>query len=1375
MSAKKSIKADKTPPRKTRSVEQMIDVRGFPLTTEQGAPLVTEKDAYRRSEYGKDRAPSVVVNSDSYKDDGLSTANSFSKGNPAALPIIEQFSEQSEVSRTLLGINRETTQQGLFSNVSTYGLDPKDWRVDTQTSYGDFTSRSWWTRRPNATGNYYPTRFDEDEKNSAIVLSSNPTPFLEPPRPLLQDQLINPDGVIYTTWGQYINSVVALYLFRYMVSNFSQTKWGEFNLLPALSKYPPIDNGDGTFSFNELYWDKLWLDIEQGRFGSSSTSQYPIIPSGKAYNFNTVEITDWRSDFNLWGDSNVFIEESDGNLPVYLEASWDSFFFSTTRMYYPEGLTEDKGHFRIKTNPTTEIWEKYLGLEWSSLREDLKNWEFTVHESEETITDLERDLKLPYFILDSPVVPDKINNSFSNLWPSQSFGAQINLPTDGNRIGGIDTVESEITLKSIRSFRYQPGRISGYTYGVKVSEIGAGPGTILEFGIENDTDSYMFRLTNGKLFSIIRRSTIPLGDTSFLDEAGYNDTTSTVVRNGQVQYETVIEQKSMNGDSLSGEGKTGYILDPDTVTMYKIEFGWYGAIGARFYAYVPVENDQCRWVVLHTLVIENQMSEPCLADPFFHFKYRLLIQDSSSIRVDQYVYKFGASYYIDGYDEGTLYNLNAQSKVRYLPNPQFSETKTRLNAIDWTTIMGIKPKQTLVNRSGIELYNRKEIFPESFFITSQRDCEIKIVRQKGCPEWAFNHQEGYEWNSLPENRRMKAKFNIDPYFQSDSTALGIIAADSDTHTAVATYNSASTGVFRDPFDENNWDEDGVIKGQTVRALGEDLYGLYLSPLRDFSGTNSLSVKFHRDQERNAYLSSRNPLPPGDSVYLPFTYPLVDEYADGYEIEFDYFRRDQILLSSVDIYSDEFYIYWVGGNVRSSVSGNSSSIRVGFVWPTLSSKTVTDIDLSTEDLPTSDSGNIYRDTNTNTYYDWDGEKYAPTLFGNTSDPEWGVETNSSYDEYTFGDGLPYDFAFDFPKNTMYVENNPRLQVNTFGLESSEYSHYREISDLFKARVYNSNRLKVSGSEGGICRGLLCKSVLGIRENLTIFTDETSGISYIVDSENPWPEMGGESYEVTITQGSNTENVTTTGGETLTIGNTVQYVIPITLPTSITAGNNVQVSYRTVYIASINKKSEIREILVSKIAPGNIPFIRPFIQGRQGVKLGGVWIGQKTPYGTEVLPFTPHRSTVSLDDNGVESHPDSGPVKVIQTYTHIDPEGTSTAPTLNTDPLDTYKSVHTSPKKCGSFLSTGGVNSAGIFSASDYPIRWLTSNEGIPLATYYVSGNTPTKIDLSTVFNVSSESIVNEDDGDLATFFIARSLENHNDTSNEIYMSLNYYEQ
>ena len=64
--------------------------------------------------------------------------------------------------------------------------------------------------------------------------------------------------------------------------------------------------------------------------------------------------------------------------------------------------------------------------------------------------------------------------------------------------------------------------------------------------------------------------------------------------------------------------------------MYKIEFGWYGAIGLRFYAYVPIENGEARWIVVHTFVIENKLDVPSMADPFFKFKYQLNIGSARS-------------------------------------------------------------------------------------------------------------------------------------------------------------------------------------------------------------------------------------------------------------------------------------------------------------------------------------------------------------------------------------------------------------------------------------------------------------------------------------------------------------------------------------------------------------------------------------------------------------------------------------------------------------------------------------------------------------------------------------------------------------------------
>ena len=62
-------------------------------------------------------------------------------------------------------------------------------------------------------------------------------------------------------------------------------------------------------------------------------------------------------------------------------------------------------------------------------------------------------------------------------------------------------------LQSRRVFRYQPGRISGFTFGLRSSTEPVS-GITLEWGIKNPTDQYLFQINAGQL-KIIRRSTIP--------------------------------------------------------------------------------------------------------------------------------------------------------------------------------------------------------------------------------------------------------------------------------------------------------------------------------------------------------------------------------------------------------------------------------------------------------------------------------------------------------------------------------------------------------------------------------------------------------------------------------------------------------------------------------------------------------------------------------------------------------------------------------------------------------------------------------------------------------------------------------------------------
>jgi len=295
------------------------------------------------------------------------------------------------------------------------------------------------------------------------------------------------------------------------------------------------------------------------------------------------------------------------------------------------------------------------------------------------------------------------------------------------RPGYSDSNRRYAYLQSRRVFRYQPGRISGFTFGLRSSTEPV-TGVTLEWGISNPTDQYVFRIDAGQ-FSIVRRSTIPL-EREVLERNGLTLSDQTRIPSGDPfdseQYWTInIPRDKFNGDPLNSNGPSGYLLQPEKVTMYKIEFGWYGAIGARFYVYIPTDSGDARWVVVHTLVIENSLGSPCLQDSYFRFKYSLNIANTGDVRTPQYLYKYGASYYIDGGDEGSsqIYSVSSREKTILSANEK--------------TLIGIRPKDFILNRDSVEIENKKLIIPTKLNITSDSLSQVKIVTCTACP--GFGH------------------------------------------------------------------------------------------------------------------------------------------------------------------------------------------------------------------------------------------------------------------------------------------------------------------------------------------------------------------------------------------------------------------------------------------------------------------------------------------------------------------------------------------------------------------------------------------------------------------------------------------------------------
>ena len=158
-------------------------------------------------------------------------------------------------------------------------------------------------------------------------------------------------------------------------------------------------------------------------------------------------------------------------------------------------------------------------------------------------------------------------------------------------------------------------------------------------------------------------------------------------------------------------------LEFDKVTMYKIEFSWYGAVGALFLAYVPVGAGEARWVRVHHLRASNQLKGSSLGNATLPITY-MVYGGGSGIGFDkspgvanegentkfgysaskrknragynyaspsEHIVKYGASYYIDGGDRGTvkLFSHGTETGVEVFGSKKVVTVGTAANEVNF--------------------------------------------------------------------------------------------------------------------------------------------------------------------------------------------------------------------------------------------------------------------------------------------------------------------------------------------------------------------------------------------------------------------------------------------------------------------------------------------------------------------------------------------------------------------------------------------------------------------------------------------------------------------------------------------------------------------
>ena len=328
--------------------------------------------------------------------------------------------------------------------------------------------------------------------------------------------------------------------------------------------------------------------------------------------------------------------------------------------------------------------------------------------------------------------------------------------------GGFTNGVMNAFWESKRTFRYQPGRVTGFTFGVRMSTGSNYEGERVEWGCRNDYgDGYYYQLEKGTdLFIIYRR---------------YNPFTEQV-------EEIKIPREEWNGDQISlGASATGWVLDLSKVTMFKIEFSWYGAVGAKFLAYVPVDSGEARWVKLHYVIIENKLEFPSLRSAFM----RMFIQarNTAGASSPAFINLYGSSVYIDGGDRGTVTLGSAALDVA-----KNIDTTAR-------TILGLQVKGTIN-----DVENQKAVYPVGLAAFASVPARLDLVLQ---------------------GNGLRAE---ESYFYANGTNL--VRGASSPITVSGAGSNVLTGSFPDLSAEVSGTTD-YLSGRRVRVTGTNIFNTHL--------------------------------------------------------------------------------------------------------------------------------------------------------------------------------------------------------------------------------------------------------------------------------------------------------------------------------------------------------------------------------------------------------------------------------------------------------------------------------------------------------------------------------------------------------------------
>ena len=283
-------------------------------------------------------------------------------------------------------------------------------------------------------------------------------------------------------------------------------------------------------------------------------------------------------------------------------------------------------------------------------------------------------------------------------------------------------------LSTRKRFRYQTGRVMRMSVCVQMSRA-ALPACEKLWGIGDSQDGFFFQILAGgdaDDFRLVHRRSS--GD-------------------GLVK-EVIVPRSEFNHDTMDGDGPSNATIDFTKNCMYLVEWGWYGASSARFYAFVVDDQTTLpasvkkvprgRWVLMHELLIPDSLNAPSLGTPVLPFTIE--ISNSGYLVEPQFVMKYGLSVQVDGgeSEKADVYGADISNGREIGPVLGGSD------ASHFFPLFAIRAKDFAPNK----ILNTLQGLPKSLSLFGNYGTEVAVLRNA---QFSSLDETGHFNGTLPED------------------------------------------------------------------------------------------------------------------------------------------------------------------------------------------------------------------------------------------------------------------------------------------------------------------------------------------------------------------------------------------------------------------------------------------------------------------------------------------------------------------------------------------------------------------------------------------------------------------------------------------------